>query len=317
MDEKRMLFTSTLYDFFMIDPRLRMLQLVAHHGTVTAAAKALNYTPSAVSHQLKALAAELGVVLLEAEGRNVRLTGQGRTLLRHAEMLFAQAERAYADLADGARSGTFTVCGFATAANYLLPDAAAGVRDAFPGIDVRVIEAEPARCINLLLTGDADLALLTGSTDLPAASDARFDQRPLLDDPMDLVVRKDHPLASRSKVSLADTAGEHWILGRPEGAYYPLTLQACQAAGFTPTVAHYADEWDTGLALVAHGFGVTLVPRMARIHKDWNVKRIELTGKAQPSRPIISVTRAGARSRPAIAKAMELIDAKAASMFPL
>ncbi|MFJ2619357.1 LysR family transcriptional regulator [Glutamicibacter sp. NPDC087344] len=301
----------------MIDPRLRMLQLVAHHGTVTAAARSLNYTPSAVSHQLKALSADLGVVLLESEGRSVRLTEAARTLLRHAQLLFAQAERAYAEIQEGSHSGIFTVCGFATAANYLLPHAAAGVRDAFAGLDVRVIEAEPARCINLLLTGDADLALLTGTTDLPPVSDGRFDQRPLLDDPMDLVVHKDHPLAQRNSVALADTANERWILGRPEGAYYPLTLHACQAAGFTPDAAHFADEWDTGLALVAHGFGVTLVPRMARIHHDWDVKRIELSGRAQPSRPIISFTRAGARNRPTIIKAMELIEAKAASMFTL
>ena len=315
MNEKRMFFTDTLYDYFMIDPRLRMLQLVAHFGTVTAAAGALNYTPSAVSHQLRALSAELGIVLLESEGRNVRLTGAARTLLRHAELLFAQAERAYADLEDGTQNGKFTVCGFATSANYLLPPAAAGVRDAFPGIDVRVIEAQPSRCINLLLTGDADLALLTGTADLPMIADGRFDQRPLLDDPMDLVVRKDHWLASRASVSLADTAGEQWILGQPEGAYFSLTVRACQAAGFTPNAAHFADEWDTGMALVAYGFGVTLVPRKARIHKDWNVKRIELTGKAQPSRPIVSVTRAGSRNRPMIAKAMELIEQMAASML--
>lgn len=37
----------------MIDSRLRILQMVAEHGTVTAAAQALHYTPSAVSYQLR------------------------------------------------------------------------------------------------------------------------------------------------------------------------------------------------------------------------------------------------------------------------
>jgi DNA-binding transcriptional LysR family regulator len=299
----------------MIDPRLRVLQLVAHHGTVTAAAEALSYTPSAVSHQLRQLANDLGVQLLVAEGRGIRLTEQAKVVLRHAEILFAQAERAYADLATDTARGTFTLCGFSTAANYLLPPAAAGVRDAFPGLDVRVIEAEPARCTNLLLTGEADLALLTATTDIPALTDHRFDQRRLLDDPLDLVVPKDHPLAHRPRVTLADAAEESWIVGRPDGPYHPLLVSACLAAGFSPNIAHYADEWDTGLALIAYGFGVCLIPRMARIHGDWDVTRLPLSGKTRPSRRILSLTRMGARERPTIKAALELIEARVASMF--
>jgi DNA-binding transcriptional LysR family regulator len=207
-----------VYVSFMIDPRLRVLQLVAQHGTVTAAAEALRYAPSAVSHQLRQLSSDLKVQLLVPDGRRVRLTEHARVLLRHAEILFAQAERAYADLESDQASGQFTLCGFSTAANYLLPPAAAGLRERFPGLDVRVIEAEPARCTNLLLTGEADLALLTATTDIPAVTDHRFDQRRLLDDPLDLVVPRDHPLAHRSRVTLADASAESWIVGRPDGA---------------------------------------------------------------------------------------------------
>jgi DNA-binding transcriptional LysR family regulator len=191
-----------VYVSFMIDPRLRVLQLVAQHGTVTAAAEALRYAPSAVSHQLRQLSSDLKVQLLVPDGRRVRLTEHARVLLRHAEILFAQAERAYADLESDQASGQFTLCGFST----------------FPGLDVRVIEAEPARCTNLLLTGEADLALLTATTDIPAVTDHRFDQRRLLDDPLDLVVPRDHPLAHRSRVTLADASAESWIVGRPDGA---------------------------------------------------------------------------------------------------
>ncbi|MBQ6643724.1 MAG: LysR family transcriptional regulator, partial [Saccharopolyspora sp.] len=81
----------------MIDPRLAVLQLVAHHGTVTAAAAALHYTPSAVSYQLRQLAEELGVELVTQHGRGIQLTGAARTVLRHAEALHAQAERAHAE----------------------------------------------------------------------------------------------------------------------------------------------------------------------------------------------------------------------------
>ncbi|HWN27446.1 MAG TPA: LysR family transcriptional regulator, partial [Actinomycetospora sp.] len=80
----------------MIDRRLRVLQAVARHGTVTAAAEVCRLTPSAVSHQMQALARELDVVLLEPVGRTVRLTPAARTLLAHAETLTAQWEHARA-----------------------------------------------------------------------------------------------------------------------------------------------------------------------------------------------------------------------------
>jgi len=293
----------------VIDPRLRILQLVAEHGTVTAAARALHYTPSAVSHQLRQLSAELGVELVVQRGRGIRLTGAARTLLRHAELLQAQWERARAELLalGGEPAGSFTLCGFSTAASHLLPPAAADLRDAYPALTVRIIEAEPDRCYDLLLTGDADLALLVLTPDSPPLTDGRFDQRPLLDDPLDLVTARDHPLGHRTQVTLSDAAREPWIVGRPGTTYHQLVLAACMAAGFTPRIAHYADEWDTGTALVAHGFGVILVPRLARLREDWPVTRIPLHGEPAPARRILAVTRKGAQANPTVARAIATI----------
>ncbi|WP_092975114.1 LysR family transcriptional regulator [Actinopolyspora lacussalsi] len=304
----------------MIDPKLRVLQLVAHHGTVTAAAQALHYTPSAVSHQLRQLAAELGVELITQSGRGIRLTAAATTVLRHAEVLSAQAERARAELAAATDEpeGSFTVCGFSTAATHLLPPAAAALRDHYPHLRVRVIEAEPARCFDLLLAGDADLALLIATDDTPPASDTRFDQHPLLDDPLDLVVPEHHHLTERRTVTLADAADESWILGRPGSTYHHLVRTACMAAGFTPDVAHYADEWETGTALVAHDFGIILVPRLARLHQDWPVTRIPLRGEPAPApaRRILATNRLGSRDRPAIATALDTITRTADTLLP-
>ena len=303
----------------MIDPRLRILQLVAEHGTVTAAAHALHYTPSAVSHQLRQLSAELGVELIVQQGRGIRLTGAARTLLRHAELLRAQWERARAELLalGGDPTGPFTLCGFSTAASHLLPPAAADLRDAYPALTVRIMEAEPDRCYDLLLTGDADLALLVVTADSPPLTDARFDQRPLLDDPLDLVTGADHPLGRQERVTLADAALEPWIVGRQGTTYHQLILAACMSAGFTPRIAHYADEWDTGTALVAHGFGVILVPRLARLRDDWPVTRIPLHGEPAPARRIMAVTRRGAQDNPTVARAIDTITATATALLPI
>ncbi len=284
----------------MIDSRLRILQLVAEHGTVTAAARALHYTPSAVSYQLRQLAADVGVELMVQQGRGVRLTNAARVLLHHAELLQEQWENARADLVGAGvqPSGHVTVCGFSTAASRLLPPAVAAVRAEFPRLSVSVVEAEPDRCFDLVLAERAELALLVATPDSPPVTDHRFEQRPLVEDPLDLVVPLDHELAGRARVTLADAAAEPWIVGNAGTTYHQLLLAACLSAGFTPRLAHYADEWGTGTALVAHGLGVFLVPRLARLADEARVARIPLRGESAPVRRIVAVTRRGAGQHP-------------------
>ncbi|MEO5710361.1 MAG: LysR family transcriptional regulator, partial [Nocardioidaceae bacterium] len=167
----------------MIDHRLHVLRLFAAHGTVTATARALHYTPSAVSHQLRTLAEELGEVLLVPEGRGVRLTPAARTLLAHADGLFERWEeiRAAVAASSGEQSGSLRICGFSTAAAALLPQVAAHFARAHPAVTVRIIEADPEECFELLLADEADLAVVVATATLPPSIDPRFDQRPLLD----------------------------------------------------------------------------------------------------------------------------------------
>lgn len=302
----------------MIDPRLRVLQMIHHHGTVTAAAAALHYTPSAVSYQIKQLEEEHGVELLEQAGRGIRLSTSAHVLLHHADILFAQAELARSELAATGddHGGQFSLCGFSTAASQLLPEAAALVRDSNPHLTVRVVEAEPARCYDLLLAEEADLALVTATADTPPTTDPRFDQRPLLDDPLDLIVPAEHPMAEEDSVDLASAAQEDWIVGRLGSAYHQLVLSACMSAGFSPSIAHWADEWETGTALVSHGFGIMLVPRLARLNPLWNVVRVPLRGEPTPARRILAATRSGGRENPLVVQAMSRVTETARALSP-
>jgi DNA-binding transcriptional LysR family regulator len=254
--------------------------------------------------------------LVAQQGRGIRLTSAAHILLRHTERLQEQWELARAELADAGTepTGQVTLCGFSTAASRLLPPAAAGLRDAHPHLTVRIIEAEPDRCFDPLLSEDADLAVLVVTADSPPMTDHRFDQHPLLDDPLDLVVPQGHPLTRRKRVTLADAAREPWIVGNPGTTYHQLVLAACMSAGFTPHIAHIADEWGTGTALVAHGFGVILVPRLAHLNEEPLVARIPLHGEPAPTRRIMVVTRLGAREIPVLTHAVETITATATQL---
>lgn len=310
---------AILYIRYMIDRRLKVLSAIARHGTVTAAGEVCRLTPSAVSHQMQALARELDVVLLEHVGRNVRLTAAAETLLGHAETLAAQWERAQADLAshrEAELTGTLRLCGFSTAAAVVLPRAMALLRVEHPALRLHLREIEPARSFDLLAAGDTDIAAVVATPSIPSRSDAAFEQYPLFAEPLDILVGPEHPLAHRDTVALPEVAGDPWIVGSPGRAYHQLVTLACTSAGFDPPVAHYIDEWDTGAALVAAGFGVALVPRLAALPGHHDTRRIPVAGSTVPTRHILAATRAGSADQPVVAAGLAALRRVCASELP-
>ncbi|MET3983829.1 LysR family transcriptional regulator [Streptomyces sp. PvR034] len=283
--------------------KLRILRTLAERGTVTATAEALNMTPSAVSQQLTNLAKQLGVGLLEAQGRRVRLTDAAHLVLRHTEAVFAQLERADAELAGylAGEAGEVRVGAFSTAVPALVVPAVAALRRSHPGIEVRVREAEAAEAYELLSAGSVDLALSLAAH-APTARDPRFTRIPLFADPLDVALPADHPLAGAAGLRLVDLSGERWIFGG-SGPWSEITRAACEAAGFVPEQAHSAAGWTAILAMVEAGMGVALVPRMAVTRRGYGVA-VRVLEADRPARHVIAALRRGAEAAPAVARVL-------------
>lgn len=301
----------------MIDlRRLHVLRSVAHYGTVTAAAQALHLTPSAASQQVRALGRELGVTLLEPDGRRVRLSQAARDLLVHADAIEERWQQAQAalDAATPPLTGILRLCGFPTAVSTLLAPLASRLHTRHPSLTVRIVEAEPAASFDLIFSGEADLAIIEAIPDSPALTDRRFDQRGLLRDPFDLLVPTDHALAERDTITVADAATEPWILGMSASSSRQHALSACNAAGFSPHIAHEGREWSVVATLVAHGLGVALVPRLAQLPTGLRITRLALAGPPTPSRQFLTCTRRGSHDHPAIATALSHLAPLAAQL---
>ncbi|MFB6903808.1 LysR family transcriptional regulator [Streptomyces bacillaris] len=285
--------------------KLRILRTLRDHGTVTATAEALLMTPSAVSQQLTNLARQLGVELLEPQGRRVRLTDAAHLVLRHAEAVFAQLERADAELTGYLRgeAGEVRVGAFSTAVPALVVPAVRLLRaEERPGPDVRVREAEAAQAYELLTAGEVDLALSLAAH-APTARDPRFSLFPLLADPLDVALPAAHPLADAPALRLADLAADRWIFGG-SGPWSEITTAACEAAGFVPEQAHSAAGWTAILALVEAGMGIALVPRMASRGQRPEGVVTRVLEADQPRRHVVAAVRHGAESGPAVARVL-------------
>jgi DNA-binding transcriptional LysR family regulator len=243
--------------------RLRVLLQVERTGSLAAAAQALDYTPSAVSQQVRALERELGTVVLERRGRGVALTEPGAALVAHAQRIVDALGAAEAEVQAiaGLRAGVLRLGWFSTAGATLVPRAIARFRDRHPQIELELEEADPDECAQRLREGELDLAVVYEfRLDEPLPADLRL--TPLLEDRLHIALPPDHALARRRRIPMAQLAGETWIQGVRHGSTLATLPAACRAAGFEPHIAFQTDDPMAWQGLVAAGVGVAVIPQL-------------------------------------------------------
>ena len=142
--------------------RLRVLVAVARYGSVTAAARALNYAQPSVSHHLARLEAETGTKLIQRAGRGIRLTDAGRLLAERGAEVIGRLDAAENELAayTGLRAGRLRLAAFPSALGTIVPAAAAMLRGHQHSVDLRLTEAEPPEALRMLRAGYVDVALV-------------------------------------------------------------------------------------------------------------------------------------------------------------
>ena len=310
--------------------RLRVLVAVARHGSVTAAARALNYAQPSVSHHLSRLEAETGALLTQRAGRGVRLTDAGRLLAERAEEILGRLDAAESELAAhvGLRAGRIRLAAFPSALSTLVPMAAARLEAENPGLDLRLAEAEPPEALRMLRAGYVDVALVfrhyqDGVTvSPPGGADEGTRSRLLLDDPIHLVTRaptvspdtrgtaREPPLPSRP--ALADYADGRWIGGCERCRSY--LVWQCELAGFSPKIAFTTDDFVAVQALVAAGLGITTLPGLAlRAARHPGIQAAPLPGS---HRQVLAVTYGEAPEPPAVARLLDVLSVTAGAERP-
>ncbi|SFW82259.1 LysR family transcriptional regulator [Amycolatopsis australiensis] len=243
-------------------PELRQLRYfvaVADETSFTRAAAGLHIAQQSLSQQITVLERGLGARLFDRDPRGTRLTALGKLFLPEARAVLARADQAVATLGRAARGeiGRVSLAFLATTANYLLPPVVRAVRERFPDLDVTTAEAPIAELVDGLRTRRFDLAF-TRPPLVPGLA-----SRTLLTEEVCAVLPADHPLATRTSLTLADLAGEPWVL-TPRATWEPWHRSYdadFAAAGFTPRVVQRAATVQGLLGLVAAGVGVTRLTR--------------------------------------------------------
>ena len=300
----------------MIDVRrLRVLQELDRHATVTAAASSLHLSPSAVSQQLALLAREVGCPVVERDGRNVRLTPAARVLLDHAGELFARLESLDADLQHH-RAGDVGVVGvaaFQTAARSIVVPAASALARTRPRLEIHVVQMDAPRAFEEVAAGRLDIAVSVEYLNSPPNTDLRFARVPLLRDEFQALVPAGHPCASLGRVRIADLSEDPWVGSLPGSPCHFVITAACAAAGFSPRFCHQVDDWAIVVDLVAAGMGVALIPNLAHPPARDDVVILPLSPPSA-ARNIFAVTRRGTEEAPTIGAVLEAMTSASASL---
>jgi DNA-binding transcriptional LysR family regulator len=292
--------------------RLRVLVAVARCGSVTAAARALNYAQPSVSHHLARLEAETGTKLIQRAGRGIRLTDAGRLLAERAAEVIGRLDAAENELAayTGLRAGRLRLAAFPSALGTIVPAAAAILREHQPGVDLRLTEAEPPEALRMLRAGYVDVALVFRySPDVPGADgpDAKdqealkavgnpaarpgmslpgdegagiditegLRERLLLDEQVHLVTSAE--ATAEPSADLAGYARHRWIAGCDRCRAN--LLRQCALAGFSPKIAFTTDDYVAVQALVAADLGVSTLPALClRAARHPGIRTVPLPG---------------------------------------
>ncbi|MER7677610.1 LysR family transcriptional regulator [Streptomyces sp. NPDC096934] len=287
--------------------RLRTLDALARHGSVSGAADGLHVTTSAVSQQMSKLEREVGQQLLAKNGRGVRLTDAGRLLADHAARILSQVELAQSDLEAqrGQVVGELRLSAFPTAARGLFPTALAALRADHPGLRVRSCELEPEAGVAGVVRGDLDLAVVLDWYNKPMPLPDGLVKASILDDPAEVAVPAGHRLADRTEVDLAEFAEDEWITWGEGEFCHEWLMFTLRSKGVEPQVGHRAAETHTQLSMVAAGLGVCIAPVLGRRPMAEGVVTVPLRQRVR--RHVYVVWRADADRRPSIRAAVEAL----------
>ena len=239
---------------------LQLVLAVAEHGTLTQAARHLDLTQSALSHQLLQLEGRLRLRLFHRLGKRMVPTPAGERLLEAARRIVPELVQAE-DALRGQAAGRTAVIRLSTecyTCYHWLPPVLAPFRARHPGIDIQIVPDATRNPVAALLDGRIDLGIVHSEE-----PDPRLRYFPLFQDEMVLVAAPGHPLARRSHVRPADLATEHVITYDLAPGVSSLVRDFLAQDGVSPARFSGIQLTEAIVEMTKAGIGVTILARWA------------------------------------------------------
>ncbi|GAB3269174.1 LysR family transcriptional regulator [Kineosporia babensis] len=287
--------------------RLQFLLELSRLSSMREVADELDTTTSTVSQQIAALAREVGIALIEPDGRRVRLTPAGRRLAEHAVTILAAVEAAHADLDPSAEpAGTVRVGGFASAIRRVLLPIVTQLAETRPKVRILIHEFEPIEALAMVGADEIDLALVYDYNLAPRPKDSALHSLSLWQTPWSIAVPSALTQAAgpTSLATVRALAEQPWIVNSRNTADEDAVRTLASMAGFEPRIAHQADSLGLVQELVLAGQGIGLLPADHPLRPGVSLIPLSEPGVVLQA---YAVTRAGRAEWPPLALILDLL----------
>lgn len=238
----------------------RYFLAAAEELNISKASRRLNVSQPAMSRLIRDLEDELGAPLFKRERFGIALTPAGETFLSYARQILDLSNEATRVLRNQPAQAPTVTIGFITSSlGSFFGAALKSIRDAHPGLMVKIHELSPADQIKALHKGQIDIALVGNAC---GSVQDEFETSVLFEMELDAVLPAGHRLAKRNRVSLKELEDDDFI-GYSEESFpgrNQTIINACRVAGFKPALNNHADSLVEVLTLIGAGTGVCLMP---------------------------------------------------------
>jgi len=238
---------------------LRLIDAITRQGSVTKAGTVLHLSQSALSHQLKELEDRLGVPLFHRVRKRMVPTRAGERLMQGGAPILAQLGALEQELRglNQDQAGLVRISTECYTAYHWLPGRLTVFARKFPNVEVRIIPEATGRPLDALVKGELDLAIVSSTP-----PKQKVEYMPLFQDDMLVVMRRDHPLASRPYMDPKDFANETLIIyDSLHDSYWFRTL--LKPLGVSPRRIIHVKLTEGMLEFIRAGLGIAVLAKWA------------------------------------------------------
>jgi LysR family transcriptional regulator, nitrogen assimilation regulatory protein len=240
--------------------QIRYFIAIAEKGGLSAASEVVHIAQPALSTQIANLEAELGVKLFERHGRGVKLTQAGSTFLRHAYIIRDQIAAARQEVTESLPepSGIVYAGLPMTTSNVLAVPIIEYVRNAYPKVDLRIVDGMSGDVGTWLIEGRLDVAVLYEAHNSVASSAV-----PLIEDELFLIGLDGPELGGLDQIAFNELGRFPQIASSDQHALRRLLDDTAARQRAPLNYIQTIDSIPQLRELVLRGIGYTILPRIA------------------------------------------------------
>ena len=233
--------------------QLRYFQKVAELNSITLAARHFSIPQPSMSQTIARLESELNTKLFDRQNGKLYLNEYGQKFLKHVEQALLELDNAMVSVADTAGEISGSVKLKVTESHHQILSCIPRFAQRYPDVSISLSQGyyeDPEITYDLFVSSRLYKKRMNA-------------HHPLTREKVVLALRKDHPLAQRETVGIADLRGERLISLPPQSTLHAITLERCRAAGFEPHISIVCDDPYFIRKYVDEGMGIALTPSLS------------------------------------------------------